>query len=284
MKSFISALFLLCVFDAVLAQSPSLQSPVLNYAPEELAKQIKTLQNEIEDCSCECDRKPCKTSEDKRLTQLKLLTKNIAKELQISEGSSIEDCSDVATASVRLHGLHDAGFVRMQCGWDLNLIFTVKQDQVWRFLQTIVVPNKYKNARVSVLSVTGEESQQVIVHKAQYQSGTGINQQNLVVFDLKDERLSPILDVVETAWLTSPWTEHEISQESKFVFTGRSKDTQPCFEETQRLHFSGLTVELKREHTWDKDKHAFVATQWYSGLRLNRGAIGKESPQHAKIN
>jgi hypothetical protein len=141
--------------------------------------------------------------------------------------------------------------------------------------------------------VTGDESQQVLIHKAPYQSGTGIGQQNFVVYKLIDAKIIPVLDVVESSHLMLPWTPHEVSQESKFVFRYSEKsefcnpsnkrecrrlDSPPSFSETQILEFPDETVELKREHDWWSERNTFVATQWSSARRLD----APKKKNHAK--
>ncbi|HEY6371627.1 MAG TPA: hypothetical protein VIX37_13695 [Candidatus Sulfotelmatobacter sp.] len=95
--------------------------------------------------------------------------KAVTKELQTSFWA--HGCSEFAASEIKLDGLNQASFVRMQCGWDLNLVFTQETSGSGRFLQTIIVPNKYGEAQLNVASVTGDESPQVFVHMPQRQSG-----------------------------------------------------------------------------------------------------------------
>ncbi len=237
------------------------QSLIPNYEPEQLAKHLKDLQTKEENCKHTGDN--CEYFEQDEL---------IRKEIHTS--LEVKGCSEISATHARLDGLHDAGFVRMQCGWDLNLVFTQQTAVGWRFLQTVIVPNHYWRASVSFASVTGNASQQVLVHKAQQGSGTGANQQNFIVYQLRDGKLRPVLDVVESAYLGAPWTKYAVSQESRFVFEppiqGQTQglNTPPIFTETQVLEFSGMKVELKREHAWSDEQHTFIASQWFSARRL----------------
>jgi len=237
------------------------QCQIPSYEPHKLTSYLKHLKAELEGCE------PAeKTREAFERDEL------VTKELQTS--LPFHGCSEFGETAVRLDGVHQAAFVRMQCGWDLDLVFTQEVDAGWRFLQTIVIPNKYWEVKVSVASVTGDDSQQVLVHNAQYRSGTGIGQQNFVVYKLIDRRVVPVLDVVESAHLMLPWTQHEVSQDSKFVFEPATRGelprlgSPPIFEETQVLDFPGGLVELKRDHMWRSDRRLFLATQWFSARRL----------------
>jgi ribosomal protein S24E len=201
-----------------------------------------------------------------------VLGKRLGDELQI--GGTVEDCDHYSAVSTRLDGVHDAGFVRMQCGWDLKLVFTRKTGQGWFYLQTLTVPNKYEEAQTIVASVTGDDSQQLVVHKAQSESGTGISQQDFLIYKLIEGRLRSVLNVVEAGHLTSPWTDHEVSQESRFKFIPPDHDaakginTAATFDETQILEFAGMRVELKRQHIWSAADQVFMTSQWYSARPL----------------
>src|SRR6185312_16344615 len=113
---------------------------------------------------------------------------------------------------IKLDGIHEGAFLRIQCGWDLDLVILMKQSGQWKFLQTLVIPNKYEEVGVSVQSVTDDPSEQILIHKAQLQAGTGLNQQNFLVYKLIREKLTPVLSVVERGWLTKPWTQNEVFQ------------------------------------------------------------------------
>jgi len=156
----------------------------------------------------------------------------------------------------------------MQCGWDLNLLFTEQTADGWRFLQTIIVPNKHWEATVSVASVTGDDSQQIVVHKAEYGSGTGQKQQNFIVYKLVTGKILPVLDVVESAYVMPPDGVHEVSQESRFIFKTAGPEVGPHFAETQVLKYPANRIELTRDHIWSSERHAFVATQWFSARTL----------------
>jgi hypothetical protein len=246
------------------------QSHIPSYEPHKLMAYLQQVREQEGDCK-KAD-KTCESFwEDEAVT----------KELQTS--LALHGCEEFGESLAKLDGVLEAGFVRMQCGWDLNLVFTEREDAGWRFLQTVVVPNKYWEAKVSVASVTGDDSQQVLIHKAQYQSGTGISQQNFVVYKLVDGKIIPVLDVVESSHLMLPWTQHEVWQESKFLFSPPEKmefrnpanqrefrrlDSPPTFAETQIIEFPGERVELKRDHMWMSDRRFFLATQWSSARRL----------------
>jgi ribosomal protein S24E len=186
----------------------------------------------------------------------------------------VEGCDDFSAGRTRLDGVHDAGFVQMQCGWNLNLVFSRRTGQGWVFIQTLTIPNKYKEAHTMVASVTGDDSQQLIVHKAQSESGTGISQQDFLIYKLKEGRLRSVLNVVEAGHLTSPWTDHEVSQESRFKFippdhdAAKGTNTVATFDETQILEFAGMRVELKRQHIWSAADQVFMTSQWYSARPL----------------
>ena len=247
------------LFVVLFAVCAAGQSGIPGYEPERLASYLKKIQTEEE--GCEQGSKKCEAF---------YADESITKELQMSLG--VRGCEKVVAARVRVDGEHEAGFVRMQCGWDLDLVFTQRGPKGWQFLQTIVIPNKYRKRRIDLQSVTGDASQQVLIHKAQYESGTGVKQQNFVVYKLIDGKLVSVLDVVESAYIMSPWVEHGVSQESRFVYQRPSQtkglDTDASFEETQVVEFSGKKVELKRNHTWSSKLHEFVASQWFSARML----------------
>ncbi len=122
-----------------------------------------------------------------------------------NQGFHRRDCSRFCS-SLREVGWHKRRGVRpdaMRMGYVSHLC-TLRARPGWRFLQTLRLPNKSMEANVAVTSVTGDSSEQVLVHKVQYQSGTGVNQENFVIYKLIDGKLVKVLNVVEHAWLTSP--------------------------------------------------------------------------------
>ncbi len=234
------------------------------FAPETIARSLDSLQKDLSAAGCE--RNSCEDSTDEKVRALVARAREQRTTLHLSP-ESLKGCKNAGISHLRLDGIHEAGWVQTQCGWNLNLIFSVKEDGGWRYLQTILVPNRNHEARVTAASVTGDESQQVIVHRAQYQSRTGASHTSFVVYKLREGKLQPILDVVEAGRVADPWAGQEVSQNSEFTFR-QNKNTGPYFEETQIVRFSDLRIELKREHTWSKDDQMFVATPWYSGQRL----------------
>lgn len=240
------------------------QALVPSYAPEDLSKQLIKLAHSIESCS---SVSPCNSPQDETLGRLILQAEDLGKELGI--GMPVSHCLKIASAHTLFDGIHESGYVRMQCGEDLILVIVTNSGSHWERLQTLTIRNKHWSAHVLVKSVTGDNSQQILVHMAQYQSGTGINQQNFLVYKLKDGKFIDILNLVEVAYLNEPWTQHSVSQKSVFVFQKpTASDNPPAFNETQTLELSGIIVELKRKHDWSEQEQKFVATQWYSGRRL----------------
>ncbi len=234
------------------------------FAPETIAGSLDSLQREL--AAAGCERNSCEDSADEKVRSLMDRARELQATLHLSP-ESLKGCKNAGVSRLRLDGVHEAGWVQTQCGWNLNLIFSVKEDGGWRYLQTLLVPNRNHEARVTAASVTGDDSQQVIVHRAQYQSRTGASHTEFVVYKLRERRLEPILDVVESGRVADPWAGQEVSQNSEFTFR-QNKNTGPYFEEAQIVRFSDLRIELKREHTWSRDTQTFLATQWYSAQRL----------------
>jgi hypothetical protein len=240
------------------------QSAVRSYEPEKLAKQLTEFKQAVNSGA----QNVFFSETHERVGNLAILGEVLGKQLHI--GGTMAACDSISPLRVRLDGVHDAGLVRMQCGWDLNLVFSHRTQQGWLYLQTVALPNEHSEARISIASVTGDNSEQVLVHKVQYQSGTGINQQNFVIYKLKDGQLSPVFNEVESGWVTEPWTKDRASQESQFKFAPSEHDPRlgpdaaPTFEETQVLDFAGEQVELKRDHMWLRKEQVFLALQWYS--------------------
>jgi hypothetical protein len=244
------------------------QSAVRSYEPERLARQLTEFKQAVNSGA----QNVFFSETHETVGNLAILGETLGKQLHID--GTLAACDSFSPMRVRLDGVHDAGLVRMQCGWDLNLVFSHRTQQEWSYLQTIALPNEHSEARISIASVTGDNSEQVLLHKVQYQSGTGINQQSFVIYKLKDGQLSLVLNEVESGWVTDPWTKHEVSQESQFKFEPSEHDPRlgpdaaPTFEETQVLDFAGEQVELKRDHMWLRKEQVFLALQWYSARPL----------------
>ncbi len=237
------------------------QSLIPSYEPEQLAEQLKNVYDNEWNCKDAAEK--CESVAQGDL---------IRKELHTS--SDIRYCDKIGVTHVRFDGLRDAGFVQMQCGWNLNLVFTQNTGTGWQFLQTIIIPNHSEAAKVSVASVTGSDSQEVLVHHSEYVGGTGVFQENFIVCHFDHKELRMVLNAVESGYIAVPWTKHKVSQESRFVFQPASPakagfpETAPTFEETQILTLLGSRVELKRDFTWSKEDQLFVASQWLSARTL----------------
>lgn len=246
------AILLLFFVRVVLAQEL-----VPSYSPENLLRQVRTLQQNMENAE---------SAKSDGLGELALQARDLGKQLQVSR-DTLQGCNAIGTAHFHIDGAHDGGYLRLQCGGDLNLIITMSSGDGWERVQTLVIPNKYEEATVDARAVTGDKSDQLLIHKAQYLSGTGVSQRNFLVYRFNGQKMHPVLNAVESGYVSDPWTKHEVSQRSRFTFE-HEKDSTPNFEEVQMVEFAGMKIELKREHTWSKDSQTFVATQWYSGRRL----------------
>jgi len=236
------------------------------FAPEALAKSLDSLEKDLAASGCVAERSACEDSADEKTRSLLARARDLGTALHLSS-ESLKGCKEVSLTRLHLDGAHEAGYVQTQCGVDLNLVFMVKEDESWRYLQTLVVPNRYHEARVTAGSVTGDNSQQVMVHRAQHQSRNGASHTSFVIYKLRGGGLEPILDLVESGLAADPWSQQEVSQRSEFTFR-QNKETGPHFEETQIVSTSDLKIQLKREHMWAKDSQMFVATQWYSAQPL----------------
>ncbi len=267
----------------LLAVHASAQPAIPSYEPERLAQQLHDMFDKEWECfdSSKVDMsKPTTAAAEldalsrqhgKTLCGLAEQDKKVRSEINIS--GSIAYCTPGSTTRLRLDGVHETGLIQLQCGWGRNLLFVQKTGGEWRFLQTILVPDHYESAAVTTASVTGDDSEQVLVHKVQYESGTGISQKNFVVYKLINGEIRIVLNVVESSHIGGMWTDHEVSQESRFVFEKAEKDKDgevhsPRFEETQIITLANEKIELTRDIYWLKSEGQFLVSQWYSAHRL----------------
>jgi hypothetical protein len=259
MKMNVLAVLLLCVACA------GGQTAVRSYEPSALASQLNAYRE-----AAEANFQGENTVDPSEVLAAR-------KEVGLDFRGSIAYCNNMTATNLSLDGIHKGGFVRAQCGWNLHLIFVQQSEEGWYLLNSMIVENKYEMATISVACVTGDNSEQVLVHGEQSASGTGMLEKRFVVFGLRENQVTSLLSEVESGSLSSLWVEHEISESSRFEFVPAKPDDGrdvPSFLETQIVRSSGRRIELKREHAWSKDRGQFVASQWYSVRFLGTGKKG----------
>ena len=271
-----------CLAALLLAATAFAQPAIPSYEPEKLAQHLHDMNDKEWECFDDSKidyKKPTAGAELQALERqhgetlcgLAEQDKKVRSELNLS--GEVAYCKPGTISRLRLDGVQEAGLIQLQCGWGRNLLFVQKTGSEWRFLQNVIVPDHYESAAVTTASVTGDDSEQVLVHKAQYESGTGISQQNFIVYKWINGEIRIVLNVVESSHIGGMWTDHEVSQKSTFVFEKAEQDKDgevhpPRFKEKQVLTLANEKIELQRDLYWLKSEGQFLVSQWYSARRL----------------